>query len=45
MRFCDEAGKVSVCIITKELVDELESSSDECENSADVIRSIAVMHA
>ncbi len=43
LKFC-EKSKISTCIITKEIIDSLEQSTDKCEDVADVIRSIAVMH-
>ena len=42
MRFCDKT-KNSLCIISKDLVDSLENASDRCEDTADVIRSIALL--
>ncbi len=42
LRFCNEA-KPSLCLISKELVDSLENASDRCEDTADVIRSIALL--
>ncbi len=41
--FCD-TSKPSACLISKEIIDALENSSDKCEDVADVVRSIAVMH-
>ena len=42
MVFCDKS-KNSLCIISKDLVDSLENASDRCEDTADVIRSIALL--
>jgi predicted phosphate transport protein (TIGR00153 family) len=42
MKFCDRSS-ISACIVSKEIIDSLENSSDRCEDVADVIRSIAVM--
>lgn len=42
-RFCDRANP-SACLISKEIIDALENSSDKCEDVADVVRSIAIMH-
>ena len=41
---CDDS-KPSTCLISKEIIDSLENSSDRCEDTGDVIRSIAVMNA
>ncbi len=41
---CDNS-KPSTCLISKEIIDSLENSSDRCEDTGDVIRSIAVMNA
>ena len=38
-------SKPSTCLISKEIIDSLENSSDRCEDTGDVIRSIAVMNA
>jgi hypothetical protein len=43
LKYCDKS-KPSTCLLTKEIVDSIENSVDRCEDSADVIRSIAVMH-
>lgn len=40
--FCDKT-RPSLCLISKELVDSLENASDRCEDTADVIRSIALL--
>lgn len=42
LKFCDQS-EVSTCIVAKEIVDSLENSADRCEDSADVIRVIAVL--
>ncbi|MEM1983205.1 MAG: DUF47 family protein [Sulfolobales archaeon] len=42
LKFCDQS-EVSTCIIAKEIIDSLENSADRCEDSADVIRVIAVL--
>ncbi len=42
LSFCDKT-KPSLCLISKELVDSLENASDRCEDTADVIRSIALL--
>ncbi len=42
LKFCDHS-EISLCLITKEVIDSLENSSDRCEDSADVIRVIAIM--
>jgi len=42
MKFCDKTRN-SLCIISKDLVDSLENASDRCEDTADVIRSIALL--
>ncbi len=42
LSFCDRT-KPSLCLISKELVDSLENASDRCEDTADVIRSIALL--
>ena len=42
-QFCD-GSKPSACLISKEIIDSLENSADKCEDVADVIRSIALMH-
>ncbi len=41
--FCDNAP-VSACLVSKEIIDSLENSADRCEDVADVVRSIAVLH-
>lgn len=45
LEFCDRCERMSACIIAKEIVDSIENASDRCEDSADVIRSIALMRA
>ncbi len=42
LKFCDQS-EVSTCIVAKEIIDSLENSADRCEDSADVIRVIAVL--
>jgi len=39
--YCDSA-KVSHCLLVKEIVDIIEDAADECENVADVLRSVAL---
>ncbi|MEM2024989.1 MAG: DUF47 family protein [Desulfurococcaceae archaeon] len=41
--FCNEATKISYCLLVKEIVDVVESSADRCEDVADVLRSIALL--
>lgn len=42
LRSCDQS-EISTCIVSKEIIDSLENSADRCEDSADVIRVIAVL--
>jgi len=42
LKFCDH-NNISVCLVAKEIIDSIENSSDKCEDSADVIRSIAIL--
>lgn len=42
LKFCKHSD-ISSCIVSKEIIDSLENSCDRCEDSADVIRIIAVM--
>ncbi len=42
LKFCDES-RPSACIVAKEVVDAVENSADRCEDSADVIRSVAIL--
>jgi len=42
LRFCNKSTP-SACIVAKEIIDSLENATDRCEDTADVIRSIAVM--
>ncbi|MEL9996922.1 MAG: DUF47 family protein [Sulfolobales archaeon] len=44
LRFCNHT-EVSACIIAKEIIDSLENSADRCEDTADVIRVLAVLRA
>lgn len=42
LKFCDQS-EMSTCIVSKEIIDSLENSADRCEDSADVVRVIAVL--
>lgn len=42
LRFCD-TGKVSECLLLKEIMDSIENASDRCEDVADVLRGIALL--
>ncbi len=44
LKLCDKS-RPSVCLMAKDIVDSLENSEDRCEDSADVIRSIAVLRS
>ena len=44
LKLCDKS-RPSVCLMAKDIVDSLENSEDRCEDSADVIRSIAILRS
>lgn len=44
LRFCNHT-EISACIIAKEIIDSLENSADRCEDTADVVRILAVLRA
>lgn len=44
LRFC-ERGRVSSCLLLKEIMDSIENAADRCEDVADVLRGIALLGA